>query len=83
MILRKNAKWLDGSGHTDIDELYNVWTYKMIGASAFIEKQGIEETNELFGRQYKTRKGKAGGAGVAIYLPIKHSIARRKTGVFY
>ena len=55
MILRKNAAWLDGSSHTDIDELFNIWETKMLGASAFIEKQGIEETNNLLGRQYNVK----------------------------
>lgn len=55
MILRKNAKWLDGSSHTDINELFNIWETKMLGASAFIEKQGIEGTNDLLGRQYNVK----------------------------
>ena len=55
MILRKNARWLDGSSKTDIDVLYNVWETKMLGASAYIEKQGVEEVNDILGKQYNVK----------------------------
>ena len=55
MILRKNARWLDGSSKTDIDVLYETWETKMIGASAYIEKQGVEEVNDILGKQYNIK----------------------------
>lgn len=55
MILRKNAKWLDGSSKTDIDVLYETWETKMLGASAYIKKQGVEETNNILGKQYNIK----------------------------
>ena len=55
MILHKNARWLDGSKKSDVDDLYEQWRTKMLGASAYIEKQGVEETNNILGKQYNIR----------------------------
>ena len=55
MILHKNARWLDGSKKSDVDDLYEQWRTKMLGASAYIEKQGVEETNNILGKQYNIK----------------------------
>ena len=55
MILHKNARWLEGSKKFDVDDLYEQWRTKMLGASAYIEKQGVEETNNILGKQYNIR----------------------------
>ena len=55
MILHKNAGWLDGSKKSDVDDLYEVWRTKMLGASAYIEKQGVEEVNDILGKQYNIK----------------------------
>jgi len=55
MILRKNASWLDGSSKSDIDDLFEQWRTKMLGASAYIEKQGVEQINNDLDRQYDVK----------------------------
>ena len=55
MILHKNARWLDGSKKSGVDDLYEQWRTKMLGASAYIEKQGVEETNNILGKQYNIK----------------------------
>ena len=55
MILHKNARWLNGSKKSDVDDLYEQWRTKMLGASAYIEKQGVEEVNDILGKQYNIK----------------------------
>lgn len=43
MTLRKNARWIDCSADTDIDQLYEQWRSYMLGASAYLTKHGTEE----------------------------------------
>ena len=51
MILKRNAGWLGGSAKSDIDFLYAQWRMYMLGASAFLEKNGVEETGINLDRQ--------------------------------
>lgn len=50
MILRKNARWLDGSDKTDIEVLLDTWEAKMLGVAAYFDTNGIEENSDLFNR---------------------------------
>jgi hypothetical protein len=43
MTLRKNARWIDCSADTDIDQLYEQWRSHMLGASAYLTKHVTEE----------------------------------------
>lgn len=51
MIIKRNAGWLGGSAKSDIDFLYAQWRMYMLGASAFLEKNGVEETGINLDRQ--------------------------------
>ena len=55
MILRKNASLLDCSSKSSVDDLYDQWTTKMLFASAYIDEQGIEEANNILGKQYNIK----------------------------
>lgn len=50
MLLRKNASWLDCSGKTEIDEVYEQFRAYLIGASAYLQKHGVQETSEALDR---------------------------------
>ena len=50
MILRKNARWMDCSSQTDIDQIFEQWRSYMLGASAYLEKHGVEEASEALNR---------------------------------
>ena len=50
MILRKNARWMDCSSKTDIDQIFEQWRSFMIGASGYLQKHGVEEASEALNR---------------------------------
>ena len=50
IILRKNASWLGCSGQTDIDEIYEQFRIYLLGASAYLQKHGVQETSEALDR---------------------------------
>ena len=50
MILRKNARWLDGSSSTDIDVLLQSWQAKMLCVSVYFKENGINKNDDLFNR---------------------------------
>ena len=50
MIIKRNAAWLGCSAKTDADHLYEMWRTYMLGASAFLEKNGVEETSASLDR---------------------------------
>jgi hypothetical protein len=51
MIIRRNAAWLGGSAKSDTDFLYAQWRIYMIGAAAYLEKHGVEDTSANLDRQ--------------------------------
>ena len=51
MIIKRNAVWLGGSAKSDMDFLYEQWRTYMIGASAYLSKNGVEETSARLDRQ--------------------------------
>ncbi len=55
MIIRKNARFLDCSVDSDISDAYEQWRTYMLGASAYIEKQGVERINHDLDRQYDVK----------------------------
>ena len=50
IILRKNNRWMGCSSRTDIDEIYEQWRTYMLGASAYLEKYGVDQTAEALNR---------------------------------
>ena len=50
MIIKRNAGWIGGSASSDIDFLYAQWRTYMLGASAFLEKNGVEDTSASLDR---------------------------------
>ena len=50
MLLRKNASWMDCSSHTEIDEIYEQFQVYLIGASAYLEKHGVQKASEALDR---------------------------------
>ena len=50
MIIKRNAAWLGCSAKADTDHLYEMWRTYMLGASAFLEKNGVEETSASLDR---------------------------------
>lgn len=55
MILKRNARWLEGSTKTDIDFLYAQWRTFMLGASAYLEKNGVDEVAAALDRHLDIR----------------------------
>ena len=55
MILHENARWLDRSKKSNVDDLYEQWRIKMLGALAYLEKQGVEEVNKILGKHYNIK----------------------------
>ena len=50
IILRKNNRWMGCSSKTDIDEIDEQWRTYMLGASAYLEKYGVDQTAEALNR---------------------------------
>jgi hypothetical protein len=51
MILKRNARWLECSPKSDLDDLYAQWRTMMIGASAYLEKNGVNNAAVALDRQ--------------------------------
>ena len=57
ILLRQNAVWLDCSKRTDLDRLFDRFQVKLCQALGYMVKQGIDETNNILGADYKITLG--------------------------
>jgi hypothetical protein len=57
MLIKKNARWLEGSSHSELDDLYENWRTLMVGASAYLEKNGVDEAGNIMNRPVSITMG--------------------------